>query len=127
MARSYTVATAALTLGVHPKWIDNTLSHFSIPGVEQSRQGIRRRLTEDSLVVLRIAQLLNEDLRIPIEPALRAATNLVDRQTYEIGETIRLEIDLATLRKSVAAKLAAAVEVAPVPRRGRPPTQTGRL
>ena len=63
MARAYTIATAALTLGMSIKWLDNTLSHIRIPGVQQERQGVARRITIDGLLVLTVATLLINELR----------------------------------------------------------------
>ncbi len=52
MARAYTIATAALTLGTTAKWLDNVLSHNRVTGVAQERQGVSRRLTVEGLLVL---------------------------------------------------------------------------
>ena len=60
MARAYTIATAALTLGIPPKWLDNILSHIKIPGVRQEKQGVARHITIDGLLILSITALLDQ-------------------------------------------------------------------
>jgi len=127
MARAYTVATAALAINVPAKWIDNVLSHFTIPGVEQARQGIRRRLTEEALLILELAHELNDNLATPLAASVRIAETLLRSGRYPISDHTLLAANVETLRQTLAVRLAAAVEVAPIPRRGRPPKRTGRL
>ncbi len=119
--RGYTVATVALALDVPVKWIDNTLSHYRVPGVFQARQGIARRLTSEAVVVLETALRLIRSLEIPTARALRIAQELAatEGSVYSTG-TCEVRLDLAQLRTAVSARLAYAVEISPVPRRGRP-------
>ena len=129
MARSYTLATAALALGVTSKWLDNTLSHVRVPGIVQTRQGIPRRLSIESLILISIALDLIADVEIPLARALGLATRLAaagGKLTLESGA--RIEIDLPSITESLLQRLEHAVEVVPLPRRGRPPQKTtGRL
>src|SRR2546423_2021589 len=129
MARSYTLATAALALGVTSKWLDNTLSHVRVQGIVQTRQGIARRLSIESLILISIALDLIADLEIPLASALGLATRLASsggKLTLESGA--RIEIDLPSITESLLQRLEHAVEVVPLPRRGRPPQKTtGRL
>lgn len=129
MARAYTIATAALALGVPVKWVDNVISHFRISGVEQQHQGIARRLSVDSILILSLISMLGEDLDVPIARARDIAQLLIaggGRITWPDG--IQLSLELASIREQLLERLASAVEVAPLPRRGRPPTNTtGRL
>jgi hypothetical protein len=120
MARRYDVAVSALALGIEPKWIDNVLSHFALPGVEQEAQGKSRRL--DDRAVLRLAVLirLQRDLGIPIGKAIPLASQLVDAGSVVTGDVV-VTVDVERLRDSLAAQLANAVEVAVAPVRGRPP------
>lgn len=119
--RGYTVATAAVALGVGPKWVDNTLSHYRVPGVYQSRQGIARRLTAESVLVLEIALRLMRSLSIPLHAALEISSVIATdpASTYSVGEC-SLRIDVASVRTTTERALAEAVEFAPAPRRGRP-------
>src|SRR6266513_3170231 len=103
MPRAYTVATAAVALGVPTKWIDNALSHHKVAGITQQRQGIPRRLT------------IARDL-------------VVGAGSLQTSNAIIIKIDLQSLKDRLLSRLEHAVEVAPLPRRGRPPKNTtGRL
>jgi hypothetical protein len=129
MPRAYTVATAALALNVSTKWIDNTLSHFSVQGVTQARQGVARKLSVESLMILSIALTLIHDLDVPVENAVDVGTQIIEshgRLRLPLG--VALEIDLQDINAALLERLERAVEMAPLPRRGRPPQKTtGRL
>jgi hypothetical protein len=129
MARAYTVATAGLALGVPAKWIDNTLSHHRVAGVTQKRQGVSRRLTIEGLLVLSVALVLTAELGSSLGNALDIAQGLVvSGGTLRLSSGITMELDLQTLKDRLLGRLEHAVEVAPLPRRGRPPQKTtGRL
>ena len=118
--RAYTVATAAVTLRMPAKWIDNVLSHHSIPGVARSRQGVSRRLTPQAVLNLEIAIRLLNSLSLPVARALELAK--IVRETGEIaaGKGVTLRLDIAAIQAELAERLAHAVEIAPVPKRGRP-------
>ncbi len=124
--RAYTVATVAVALGVGAKWIDNVLSHHSIPGVSQSRQGVARRLTAEAVSVLEIALRLTRAFEIPVRRALELAIDLAMRhpERLRVVEGFEIRMDIAAVRSDLSARLAEAVEFAPVPRRGRPRLRT---
>ena len=121
--RAYTVATVAVALEVPAKWVDNVLSHHAVSGVSQSKQGIARRLTVEAVTVLEIALRLSRTFGIPTTAALRIAQSLAvsgaGAPSFGEGHCI-LTVDAAAVRTHVAARLADAVEFAPLPRRGRP-------
>ena len=129
MARAYTVATAALALQVPFKWLDNTLSHFEVQGVSQSRQGVPRRLSIESLTILAVTLTLSGELNMAAGNAIDIATQLTQSKGRVVlpgGITIELNIDQVTSK--ILERLEHAVEIAPQPRRGRPPQKTtGRL
>lgn len=129
MPRAYTVATAALALGMPVKWVDNVLSHNKIAGIRQERQGVARRLSIEGILTLALTALLIHELGISTPKAIAIAEGIVDadgRHTFSGG--LSLEINLPTFQATLLEQLENAVEVAPVPRRGRPPTnKTGRL
>jgi hypothetical protein len=129
MPRAYTVATAALALGTSAKWLDNVLSHNRVPGVAQERQGISRRLTVEGLLVLALAVLLIQELGSPTSKAITLAEDLTKNEgRYSAQQGLNLELDLATFRVQLLERLENAVEIAPIPKRGRPPqNKTGRL
>ncbi len=129
MARAYTLATAALTLEMPAKWLDNTLSHIRVPGVHQERQGIARRITVDGMLILAAAALLINELGVSLAAAIEIAERLAGNGgEYESPGGVEIRLDLQRLRSTMLERLENAVEIAPVPRRGRPPkTKTGRL
>ena len=129
MARAYTIATAALALGVSAKWLDNTVSHFRVEGVHQERQGVARRLTPQALLALATSVVLTRELGVTLARALELAQNIIDGDgELALGHRIVISMDLVALRADLLRHLEHAVEVAPLPRRGRPPKNTtGRL
>ena len=125
MARAYTVGTAALALDVPAKWLDNVFSHFQVPGVTQERQGISRKVSLEGVLQLALALRLIDDLEIPTATALRLASTIIQTGGQHRSKSgITISLDLSTIRAGLEARLAEAVEIAPVPRRGRPPTPT---
>jgi hypothetical protein len=129
MARAYTIATAALTLEMPVKWLDNTLSHIKIPGVRQEKQGVARRITIDGLLILAIAALLINELGVSLSRAAAIAETVASNNgLYTSPGSVGIQLDLEGLRFRLLERLEHAVEVAPVPKRGRPPkNKTGRL
>lgn len=127
--RGYSVGIAALALGVEPKWLDNLLSHDRVDEVIQARQGVSRRLGPGALHVIATVHRLNGELQIPVGAALRLAhelwrspqnTDAADTATVRTGE-LELYLGRAALRARVAEAVAEALEMAPRPKRGRPP------
>jgi hypothetical protein len=130
MARAYTIATAALALGTSVKWLDNVISHNRVPGVAQKRQGISRRLTVEGMLLLALAALLIQELGLPTSKAITLAENLARNEGRYSAQQglLNLGLDLTTFRLRLLERLENAVEIAPVPKRGRPPrNKTGRL
>ena len=129
MPRAYTVATAALALGLPIKWVDNILSHYSVPGIRQKKQGIARHLSVDGLLVLALTALLIKDLGIPTHRAIAISEELAMGDGSRISpQGLRLQLDLAAFHALLLDRLENAVEIAPAPKRGRPPeNKTGRL
>src|SRR2546423_5517603 len=129
MPRAYTIATAALVLGTSVKWLDNVLSHHRVPGVAQERQGVSRRLTVEGLLVLALVVLLIKELGLPTPKAIGLAAELARNEGRYVAEQgLKLGLDLRSFRARLLESLENAVEIAPVPRRGRPPrNKTGRL
>lgn len=129
MPRAYTITAAALALGTSIKWLDNVLSHNRVPGVSQRRQGVSRRLSVEGLLVLAIAVLLIQELGMPTPRAIAFAEDLAQNEgSYTGQQGLNLTLDLTSFRVQLLEKLEGAVEIAPTPRRGRPPlNKTGRL
>ena len=129
MARAYTIATAALALKVETKWLDNTLSHFLVPGVAQKTQGVARKLTIESLLLLSVTILLGQSLGVPLARALDLSHRVIGAGgRLSAHPLMDLAVDIQKVRTELLDRLETAVEIAPIPRRGRPPkTTTGRL
>ena len=128
MQRAYTVVTAALVLGVPIKWLDNVLSHFSLQGIVQERQGVARRITIEGMLQLYLVHSLSSELGTTIVVATQVAQKLAADGLVELSNGITIRADRDALRAVLVDRLGHAVEVAPVPRRGRPPkNKTGRL
>ncbi len=129
MPRAYTLPTAALALGTSIKWLDNVLSHNRVPGVAQERQGVSRRLTVEGLLVLGLAVLLIQELGLATPRAIALAEHLARNEgRYTVRQGLSVALDLPSFRAHLLDNLENAVEVAPVPKRGRPPlNRTGRL
>ena len=129
MARAYTITTAALTLEMAAKWLDNTLSHIKIRGVRQEKQGVARHITIDGLLILLITALLIVELGISLSRAARMAETLANNNgLYTSPGGVGIQLDLEALGSKLLERLEHAVEVAPIPKRGRPPkNKTGRL
>ena len=120
--RAYTVAAAAVSLGISRKTLDNVLIRHDIAGVSRARQGVSRRLTARAVMTLDLALRLSRSASIPIGAALTLAATALQqsRSRLELEKGITLSFDLPLLQSSLDARLAHAVEVAPAPRRGRP-------
>jgi hypothetical protein len=128
MARAYTIATAALALNTSTKWLDNVLSHYTISGVSQGRQGISRRLNVHALLSLRVILTLTDELGIPTIRAIKIAETIVANEGQFVSPVVSLKVDWATFQANLIKRLENAVEIAPSPNRGRPrENKTGRL
>jgi hypothetical protein len=127
--RSYTVATAALALRISGKSLDNILSHHKVPGVGQETQGVSRRLTIESLLSLAVILILTQELGMTLRAAIQVAEQIIGGGGAVTSPSgLALQLDLDIVRDNVISRLEGAVEVAPLPRRGRPPKKTtGRL
>lgn len=120
--RAYTVATAAVTLKMPAKWVDNVLSQHRIEGVVRRRQGVARRLTARAIMTLDVALRLSRTLGASMSTSIQLAARLLEGE-LTAGEGIAISIDRSSLEAELMDRLAHAVEIAPSPRRGRPPSK----
>lgn len=118
--RAYTAATAAFTLKMPVKALDNLLSHHTLAGVTRSRQGVPRRLSVDAILTLAIASRLAHALATPLSRAIALAERLRATPSVELGKGIDLVVDIDRLTEETLERLQNAVETVPIPRRGRP-------
>lgn len=126
--RGYSVAAVALALDVDAKWLDNLLSQHRVPGVNQARQGVQRRIQPEGLYRIATVHALNREFQIPVARALRLAQALWAESGDQGGESatfaqgdLAVSVNRDQLRQRIEAALAEALEIAPRTRRGRPP------
>lgn len=119
----YNTATAATAINVTPKWLDNLLSHNKIDGLQGDTQGVARKLSLQSITIIALAKELIDALDLRAPAAIKLAAMFLDSAAGEvtISPQLHLRFDTAAFRAEVLARLSRAVEIAPSPRRGRPP------
>jgi hypothetical protein len=107
------------------KWVDNVLSQHHIDGVVRHRQGVSRRLTVNAIMTLDVALRLSRTLGASMSSSLHlAARMLTGEARLDAGEGIAISFDRSQLQEEIMDRLAHAVEIAPSPRRGRPPARS---
>lgn len=124
--RAYTITAAAFALKVPPKWLDNVITHHEVPGVFRKRQGVSRRLTPQAILTLDLALRLSRSLGSPLPVAIRIAQAMVasrNEPAHLLDHGISLQADIERIEKRLSELLGHAVEFAPIPRRGRPPSR----
>jgi len=128
LAIFYHVDIARFAAEADQKWVDNLLSHFDIPGVENSRQGMARRISADAIHHIALVRILNRELGIPTAKAVLLATDLLSSPGAHVAiqHTVEISVDTARFRRHVDAAIAEAVESIAPPRRGRPPSVARR-
>jgi hypothetical protein len=123
---AYSIATAALAIGVDRKRVENILSRYEIPGTRHGRQGQTRRLTREAILNLAALIQLEDRFSIPVPAAAdlirtaRGLPNSPDGTVQIVHESVGLIIDFGAIEHALQAQLSEALEMAPRPRRGRP-------
>jgi hypothetical protein len=111
---------------VNIKWVDNVLSHFAISGVQQSRQGIARRISADGVLELALIRRLSQTLGMPLETAVARSKVLAETGEFQLGGGSSVQMNRAQEWAELEDRLEYAVEAAPLPKRGRPPKKAKR-
>lgn len=123
--RSYSVDVVALAVGVDHKWLDNLLSHHSVPGVVGGRQGVARRIQDEGLFAIEAIRLLNSELGIPMARAVALVKDTGDSPDSDLvirtESGVVVQLPASDLRRRLRARLDDALEAAPRIPRGRPP------
>lgn len=121
---TYDTATVAFAVSAPRKWVDNTCTQFSIPGVQSERQGVSRQFSFDGVVAVHLIRGLCVELGLPVREAVQLATALLAdaRATATAAHGIVIGLDLDALTHHVQQRLLEAVESVPRVRRGRPPS-----
>jgi len=128
--RTYSVALAALALDAPTKWLDNLLSHHAtLKVVSSGQRGRARRISYITLVELAIVRELSQALGVSVADAVQLAGELLSAEGASVrrGGQLSITLDRPSLEHALAARLDAALESAPSPRRGRPPRRDGRM
>ena len=113
-------------MGVPAKWIDNILSHHELPGIERTRQGVERRISDDGLLAIEIIRILSREAGLTIPSAALIVTRAIGRRQgslvrVELAPGIELRIDASHIEQRLRERLADAIDAAPRVARGRPP------
>src|SRR5690348_15313538 len=126
MARHYHLEIAAFVADADPKWVDNLLSRFDVPGVEAAKQGIARRISISGIQHIALVRRLTIDLSIAADLAVALARKFLatDADRLQLSAMLSLDLDLARFRREIDQRLAQAVESILPPRRGRPPARS---
>src|ERR1044071_8241873 len=77
MARSYHVEIARFAADADQKWVDNLLSRFDIPGVDSSRQGLSRRISDIGIYHIALIRALIAELEVSTARAVTLAGQLL--------------------------------------------------
>ena len=125
--RYYDVAMTSLAIDAPLKWIDNLLSQYQVTDVIAARRGVARRVPHSALVRLALARELHVGVGLSVRDALELAEQLLGGDGTGSAEvrraSVRISCDRVALERSLERRLRDALESAPSPRRGRPPTR----
>lgn len=122
--RAVTTGTAAFSLGIAKKDLDNILSRYPVRGFERGRQGVARRLSLASIEQIAIAIDLAREYSIPIPTGLLLAEEALSSREGVIAAPsghLAIHADLDRIRRDLQVKLTEAIEHVIPPKRGRPP------
>jgi hypothetical protein len=123
MSRSYHVEIARHASGVDHKWVDNLLSHYTVPGVHNKKQGVARRITLDGVYHVALISRLNREMGVSVGSAVSLAKRLLASESAlaTVGCGLELHLDRSALQSEIDRRVHEAVESSTPPRRGRPP------
>jgi hypothetical protein len=122
MTRSYHVEIARFAADADQKWVDNLLSRFDVPGVDSSKQGLSRRISETGVYHIALIRVLTAELAVSTARAvLLAGQLLTDPAALVVADDLELIFDRPSFERRIDARVADAVESIAPARRGRPP------
>ena len=116
----------ALAIDAPLRWTDNVVTLHDIPGVSGSQRGIARRVAHQALLTLAVVRQLHVSLGMSVRDAVHMAPSLLADPPVGVPGSGQLcvTLDRSALERELERRLRAALESAPVPRRGRPPGRT---
>jgi hypothetical protein len=122
VARSYHVEIARFAADADQKWVDNLLSRFDVPGVDSSKQGLSRRISDEGVYYIALIRVLTSDLEVSTAKAVSLAGQLLTVPgSVVVADEIELVFDRLDFQRRIDARIAEAVESIAPARRGRPP------
>jgi hypothetical protein len=122
MTRSYHVEIARFAADADQKWVDNLLSRFDVPGVDSSKQGLSRRISDTGVYHIALIRVLTAELEVSTARAvLLAGQLLTDPGAVVVADDLELIFDRPSFERRIDARVADAVESIAPARRGRPP------
>jgi hypothetical protein len=128
MARLYDIAVASLAIRAPVKWTDNLLSQHTIPDVHRIARGVARGISWSALVQIALVRELHVRLGCAVHQAVSLATDLLASPdgSASSADYVTLLVDRPAFERALQLRLADALEMAPRPRRGRPPSRPAR-
>lgn len=131
MPRSYSAKLIALTVGTSLKWVDNLLSHHTLPGVSCGKQGVERQVTDEALLAIEITRMLTSELGVPLGRAAAIASAAVASRSelpprFVTRSGIAVVFPLAAIEQRLRGRVMEAVEAIGRVPRGRPPRERSR-
>lgn len=125
MPRAYDVRVVALTTNTSAKWVDNLLSHHALPGVEKSRQGVQRQITDDGVLAIALVRCLTRSAGFGTPTAVGIVCRALEARrgsdvVLPLAPGVALRIDVSLVEQDLRERLADAIDAAPRVRRGRP-------
>jgi hypothetical protein len=128
MARLYSVAIASLAIEAPIKWTDNLLSQHDVRDVRRRTRGVARGISWPALRHIALTRELHLRLGCSVRDALDMAGRLLDAPvpSANIGASLVLGLDREGFERALRQRLVDALEMAPQPRRGRPPRRSDR-
>lgn len=131
MHRTYSTKLIALTIAASPKWVDNLLSHHTLPGVSRTKQGVERQVTDEGLLAIEMTRMLARELGVPLSRAaaisriaIASRSDMPLRFVTESG--IAVVFPLAAIELRLRGRMIEAVEAIGRVPRGRPPRDRSR-
>ena len=124
--RLYSVAVVSLALGAPLKWADNLIAHHQIPEVRSRARGVARGVSWAGLVRIALIRELHLAMGCGVRDAVALSARLLHAPDgiVPVGPWATLGFDRRALETDLQQRLAAALESAPRPRRGRPTSRT---
>jgi hypothetical protein len=122
MSRSYHVEIARFAADADQKWVDNLLSRFDVPGVDSSKQGLSRRISDVGIYHIALIRELTAELDVSTARAVTLAGQLLTVPGgVFVADDIELVFDRPSFERRIDERVADAVESIAPARRGRPP------